>query len=290
MRIASNKFKDMVLFYHNELAGLYEAGEIDALMALAAEHYLGYTRNDVIQKADQNINQSDLIRLYDCAKNLKTGLPIQYVLGEAWFYDLKFKVSPSVLIPRPETEELVDLILKENKTAKSFLDFGTGSGCIPISIKHRLQTAEVKACDISTEGLALAKKNAELNKTEVRFFEADILNPETFTNNLSSRVVVMVSNPPYIKAEEKTAMSSHVLDHEPHLALFVEGADDIVFYKRIIDLCESYLNKNGKLYFELNPMTAKAVEAYAQQSGLFIKVELRKDLSGKVRFLTATKS
>jgi len=290
MRIASNSISSLALFYHSELSSVYELSEIDAILNLVFEHYLGFTKTDLISKKNENLNQSDLLKLYFCCKELKKNIPIQYILKEAWFYDLKFYVDANVLIPRPETEELVDIILKENKNAASFLDIGTGSGCIPVSIKKNKQNSTVHACDISSGALAVAKKNAEKNKTEITFIETDILNTEASNKNISASFDVIVSNPPYIKASEKEIMTKPVLDNEPHLALFVEGNDDIIFYKKIIDLCKEKLNTNGKLYFELNPLTAENVLQYANESKQFKTVRLIKDMSGKERFLRAEKN
>ena len=290
MRVASNKISSISAFYFSELKGHYDVGEIESLLALAAEHYLGFSRSDVLKKADHNINQSELIKLYDCCKALKNGNPLQYILGETLFYHLKFKVNPTVLIPRPETEELVDVIVLENKQATSFLDIGTGSGCIPVSLKSNFQNAQVFACDISAGALKVASDNARLNGVSVNFFEADILNLNTFCDLFQKQVDVIVSNPPYIKTSEKNAMSANVLEHEPHQALFVDGEDPVIFYKQIIDLCGTRLQKKGRLYFELNPLTAQSVLEYANNTHLFQKVELMKDMSGKTRFLKAVKN
>lgn len=290
MRIASNSISALISFYHSELNTIYEASEIDAILYLALEHYLGFSRNDVIAKKNENLNQSDLLKLYFCCKELKKNIPVQYILKEAWFYNLKFYVDTNVLIPRPETEELIDLVLKENKTTNSFLDIGTGSGCIPISIKKNKEAAMVYACDISAGALIVAKKNAELNKTEITFIETDILNTELSYKNIHSTFDVIISNPPYIKSSEAALMTKPVLDNEPHLALFVEGNDDIIFYKKIIDLCKEKLNAKGKLYFELNPLTAGNVLQYAQQSKSFKEVKILKDMNGKERFLKAEKN
>lgn len=289
MRVASNSLAHLRDFYHSELNSVYENSEIDSILNLALEHYLGFSRTDIVNRRNENLNQSDLLKLYFCCKELKKNTPLQYILKEAWFYNLKFYVNQHVLIPRPETEELVDLILKENPTAEWFLDIGTGSGCIPIAIKKNLKNSFVSACDISADALEVAKKNAELNKTEVHFIEVDILKEKETDKKIEPTFDVIISNPPYIKADEKEQMTKSVLDNEPHLALFVEGADDILFYKKIIDLCKEKLNAKGKLYFELNPITAQNVADYANSSKQFSKVELIKDMSGKIRFLRAIK-
>jgi release factor glutamine methyltransferase len=289
MRIAGNKLKHIIDFFFTELDPIYPREEIEAMVHTAVFHFLGYSKTDVLQEAEENINQSDLLKLYDCCKALKKHIPLQYILGETWFYNLKLYVNKHVLIPRPETEELVDLILKENKTVAAVLDVGTGSGCIPISLKKNLQDAQVYACDISRKALDLAKKNAALNNMEIHFFEADVLLKKEILEKTGEKFDLIVSNPPYIKEDEKAHMKNNVLDHEPHLALFVEGEDPIIFYKKIIDLCSTSLNRKGKLYFELNPSTAKAVDNYAGESKLFSTTEMIKDMSGSLRFFKAIK-
>ncbi|WP_317898398.1 peptide chain release factor N(5)-glutamine methyltransferase [Aurantibacillus circumpalustris] len=285
MRISGNKLKHLVDFFQSELRGIYPDSEIEAMMLFAMESILGYSKTETYQKLEENINQSDLLKLYDCAKDLKKHIPLQYILGETWFYNLKFKVNKHVLIPRPETEELVELVLKENKGNLSILDIGTGSGCIPITLKNNLKESAVSACDISKDALDLAKKNAELNETTIDFFATDILK-----NQINNQFDIIISNPPYIKEKEKELMEKNVLDHEPHLALFVKGEDSIIFYKKIIDLCSTSLSKKGKLYFELNPLTAEAVEEYAKNSNLFENTHLIKDMSGALRFFKGIKN
>ncbi len=289
MRVASNKLSDIIGFYYSELEGIYAHDEITAMAAMAIEHYLGITRRELPQKMSSNVNQSELIKLYDCAKLLKQHRPLQYILGQAWFYGLTLRVNESVLIPRPETEELVDLVLKENKTAASFFDIGTGSGCIPVSINKNRPNALVSACDISAAALAVARQNALLQQVPVHFFEADVLDAPNFLKKTNHCFEVILSNPPYIKPSEKNTLSKNVLGQEPDLALFVEGEDAILFYKKIIDLCGQLLEAGGRLYFELNPLTAASVEAYAQQSELFAQTGLIKDLSGKQRFFKGIK-
>lgn len=290
MRVAGNKLKHIYDFYFSELNAVYEKSEIEAILALVVHHVLGFSRSDLQFKREENINQSDLLKLYDYAKALRKGEPVQYVLGETEFYHLKFKVNKSVLIPRPETEELVDIILKENRNAESFLDLGTGSGCIPVSLKKNVPAAAVFACDISEEALNTAKKNAELNNTEVFFFIGNILDPETLKNTITQQFGVMVSNPPYIKKEEAREMTPQVKDHEPHLALFVEDPDPVIFYKKIIDLAVDKLKPGGRLYFELNPLTSEEVRIYAEKTKSFSSVDLIKDMSGNMRFFKAVKN
>ena len=284
MRIASNKVKDLLSFFHSELTHLYATSEIDELAFRVFEHYLGFKREDLNSKLEENINQSELILIYDAAKKLANAEPLQYVLGESYFYKFPFYVTKHVLVPRPETEELVEMIYKENKnTSPHILDLGTGSGCIPVSLKCLIPNAKVDACDISDDALSVAKRNAELNKAEVFFFKADVLNLQASLPKYD----IIVSNPPYIKHSESDQIHDNVKKHEPHLALFVDGEDPVIFYKKIIDLTVMHLNPNGKLYFELNPLTAEEVKAYALSKGVLKDVQLLKDLSGNVRFLKA---
>lgn len=284
MRLAGNKLKHLKDFFFTELRELYDDSEIEAMFQMAAEHYLSYSATDIIQKAEENINQSDLLKLYDCAKDLKKQIPLQYILGTAWFYGLPFSVHPGVLIPRPETEELADIIIQENETATSILDIGTGSGCIPVTLKKNIPDAEVYACDVSLEALAIALHNSQVNEAEVHFVEADVLNAVEFAKKLDKQFDLIVSNPPYVKQSERDSLAANVLEHEPHLALFVEGEDDIIFYKKIIDYCRHALLPNGKLYFELNPLTAEEVKAYAKASDIFEELSLITDMSDAVRF------
>jgi release factor glutamine methyltransferase len=288
MKVAGNRIKHLEDYYHSELDGLYGNEEVNSLFSATLEHYLGYKKNEFRLKREDNVNQSDLLLIYDTCKELKAGKPLQYILHEAWFYNLKLYVDENVLIPRPETEELADIILKKNKSAQSLLDLGTGSGCIPIAIKKQLPQTSVYACDVSAGALSVAKKNAAKNNVDITFFEANILKDD-LTKRLPGKMEIIVSNPPYIKTDEKQLLHKNVIDHEPHLALFVNGNDDILFYRRIIDLCKNLLSAKGKLYFELNPLTAEKVRSYAKDSGSFGNVELIRDMSGKMRFLEAIK-
>lgn len=309
MKIASNKLSDLYVFYKNELSDLYDEDELYAIFEVICEKYLKFSKSDVKQQFHSNLNQSDLLHIYDAAKALKTGLPVQYVLKEAFFYDLFFDVTPAVLIPRPETEELVDLILKSDishlSTPISILDIGTGSGCIPITLKKHLPEINAFGIDISEDALAVAKKNAEKHKVAVTFQLCDVLDPASASilsglkshtshlishiSYLTSQFSILVSNPPYIAQTESAQMADRVLNHEPHLALFVEGNDPILFYKHIIDLCESCLESGGLLFFELNPLFAFDVKNYANTVNLFNFAELITDMSGKNRFLKAQK-
>lgn len=295
MKIASNKLSDLYEFYKTELSGMYDADELYAIFEIVCEKYLKFSKTDVRQQLEANVNQSDLILIYDAAKALKTGLPVQYVLKEAFFYDSFFEVTPDVLIPRPETEELVDMIIHDPSLfiAKelSVLDIGTGSGCISITLKKHLPGIQAFGIDISEPALEVAKKNARKHQADVHFQKCDILDPKALSqiSLLSTHYSLIISNPPYIALSEAAQMEQRVLAHEPHLALFVEHDDPAIFYKRIIDLCESCLAPGGHLFFELNPLFAVDIKNYADRINLFNFAELIVDMSGKNRFLKARK-
>jgi len=292
MKIATNKLSDLYEFYKNELSSIYDEGELYSVFELVCEKYLDYSKQQVKQHFQENINQSNLINIYNAGVELKKGTPIQYILKEAYFYDLNFNVSNAVLIPRPETEELVDLIIKQHQQKTSnnqtinILDIGTGSGCIPITLKKHLPQAKVFGIDISETALEVAKSNALKNNVEVEFLNLDILKQPIPHNSTFN---IIVSNPPYVLNSEAKQMDARVLEHEPHLALFVEDNDPIIFYKRIIDLCDKHLAEQGWLFFELNPMYAIDVKNYANASKIFNFTEILNDMSGKQRFLKAQK-
>jgi release factor glutamine methyltransferase len=293
MKVASNKLSDLYAFYKSELATIYEQDELMSIFELVCEKYLKYSKAEVKQHFTENINQSDLLKIYDTCLELKAGTPIQYILKEAYFYDSFFEVTPFVLIPRPETEELVDSVIKLNHSTfniqqSTILDIGTGSGCIPITLKKHFPNAIVVGIDVSEQALEVAKRNAIKHLVEVEFIKLDILS--AFNSSLiTHRSSLIISNPPYVLKSEAEQMEKRVLSHEPHLALFVEDHDPIIFYKRIIDLCDIHLEKNGLLFFELNPLYAHAVNDYAIASNLFIFSEILLDMSGKQRFLKAQK-
>lgn len=279
----------MYVYYKQQLDTVYDEAELYAIFELVCYTYLNYSKTDVKLKFQERINQSEIIKIYDVVKELKKNKPIQYILGYAEFYNLNFSVNQNTLIPRPETEELVDLIIKDlssqsKLSSAKIIDLGTGSGCIPIALKKNLPFSEVYGIDISEKALETAIKNAQLNSVEVDFFKLNILD---FSDSLSSRYDVIVSNPPYVLSSE--ILDNRVHDFEPHLALYVEDNDAILFYKKIIDFCSNYLNSNGLLYFELNPQRASEVKNYADTSNLFIFTELITDMSGKIRFFKAQK-
>jgi len=229
---------------------------------------------------------NQLAKLKDIQERLLLHEPVQYVVGMTYFYDLKFYVNNAVLIPRPETEELVAWILEDHSKQQNLriLDIGTGSGCIPITLKAKAPNYEVVGLELSEEALKVAKENAQLNQAEVNFQKIDILNKENWASLPSYEIIV--SNPPYIPVQEKALMAENVLAHEPEIALFVTDEDPLIFYRTIIEFAQEHLVKGGWLYFETNEYNASEVEALCFKAGFF-DVEKRKDLQGKDRMVKA---
>jgi release factor glutamine methyltransferase len=221
-------------------------------------------------------------------EQLKKEIPIQYLLGKTSFYSLDFEVNSAVLIPRPETEELVEWIIKDgvfprNDKKLKILDIGTGSGCIAISLAKNIPNTQVFAIDVSKKALATAKKNAEINEVYVTFIEKNILE----TNDLEQQFDIIISNPPYVRELEKKEIKKNVLDNEPHLALFVEDNDALVFYKKIAELAQKNLSENGQLFFEINQYLGKEMLDLLEKMG-FKNIELRKDIYGNDRMIKGT--
>jgi release factor glutamine methyltransferase len=294
MEIHSNLLTDVIKFYKKELNDIYSESELQNITNWIFEKQLKLNSTEIILDETIRANQSDLIILEQMCYKLKEQQPIQYVLGEAEFYRLKFKVNKSVLIPRPETEELVELIVASRKSQIvdiKILDIGTGSGCIPISIKKNIPNANVYALDVSDDALEIAKINAAKNKSDVHFFKADVLSDavsEVILNETKNQKVdIIVSNPPYVLNSEKEGLHDRVKNFEPHLALFVEDADPILFYRKIASLALLILSPNGMLYFECHMDHAEAVFQLLKEKG-FKNVSLQKDMAGLSRFVSAT--
>ena len=258
-----------------ELSDLYPETEIQSFFNFLIEFKLNLTRVELALQPTIELNEGDFIFFQKAFHSLKNHIPIQYIIGEAEFYGLTFNVNNNVLIPRPETEELVNWILKDCKNIQDIkiLDIGTGSGCIAISLAKNLPNAEVFAIDISSEAIKTAELNAQLNKVTVHFMEADILS----LNELPQKFDIIVSNPPYVREQEKEQMQQNVLDNEPHIALFVKDENPLLFYNKISDLSKSHLTLNGSLYFEINQYLGLKTVDLLKSKG-FKNIELRKDL------------
>ena len=274
----------------DSLIGIYPVSEISGIIRLLMEEICHLQPHQFLILQDRQLSQDEKKNIYDAVERLKSMEPIQYILGTTNFYSLPFEVNSSVLIPRPETEELVDLIIKDNRSSKeiTLLDIGTGSGCIAITLQKKMANAHVYAIDISAEALNTAKKNAKLNEVNVTFIQTDILQPEIAQNEIPYALDIIVSNPPYIKIEEKKEMERNVLDYEPHLALFVPNHDPLLFYRHIAIFGKKKLNKGGLLYFEINAAYGEATCKMLQNQG-YKDILLIKDLSGKDRIIKAKK-
>ncbi len=255
--------------------------EVETLFYITVESVSGWGRGTVLLNSERNISVVELAAYQAVINELKGGKPIQYILGEAHFYGHSFKVNPDVLIPRAETEELVDWVLQtiKNRPAGNLLDLGTGSGCIAISLKRQLAKWAITAIDYSSAALAVAGQNAIDQNVVVEFNLADILSYHTI-----EKFDVMVSNPPYIKEDEKEAMNADVLQHEPHGALFVSNDNPLVFYKAIAELALRNLKPDGYLFFEINEYLGLQTVAMLKDKG-FAEVVLKKDMQGKDRMI-----
>ena len=264
------------------LHGLYSSRELQSLTLIICKDLLGLDEIDICLRKDIKLSDSGRRLLEQTVDRLKHHEPIQYIRGTAGFYGLVFHVEPGVLIPRPETEELTDLILKENSGRIRILDIGTGSGCIAVSLAKHLPAGRVDAWDVSPKALAVASRNAGELGVDVRFSLTDVFSVEPGKDKYD----VMVSNPPYIREKEKEAMDRNVLDWEPELALFVPDDDPLRFYRRIAQLGTDMLAPGGKLYFEINRAYGPEIVDLLNMSG-YKHVRLRKDLFGNNRIVTA---
>lgn len=270
-----------------ELTPAYGEGEAKAMMRLIFHHLKGWGMTELAIHADNPVSdylQSSVAKIIE---RLKTKEPLQYILGEAYFYGMNLKVTPATLIPRPETAELVDFIVKDYGELKDLrvLDVGTGSGAIAIALARNLPFSDVSAIDISADAIAVAKENASNMRASVNFRQADVFKFNPKPDSLD----IIVSNPPYIDESEKTAMDANVLDYEPHSALFVPDDNPLLFYKAIADIAVDALMKGGGLYFEINPRHADEMVAMLQTKG-FVNIRSHRDISGKIRFIDCRKS
>lgn len=279
--------KEIKNIYHLELDPLFPQEEVDSFFYLVIDHYLGLERFVLAMQPNLVVSKDNEEPLFYALSQLKQERPIQYILGKAHFCDLEFGVDENVLIPRPETEELVYWILNEvqqrtRQEGLKILDIGTGSGCIAISLAKNLPNAKVYALDISKKALQIAQQNAVDNEVDIVFLEADILSMEGFKDKFD----VIVSNPPYVRELEKKEMKNNVLEHEPGLALFVSDGDPLIFYKKITLFALNHLKTGGMLFFEINQYLGEEMKQLLE-AGNFSEIELRKDMYGNDRMLKA---
>jgi release factor glutamine methyltransferase len=268
-----------------KLSSLYGELEAQAIVYLLFEDLLGIRKTDIFTKNSDVLSKSDLIKLKYAEADLLQQIPIQHIVGFAYFMDLKIKVNKDVLIPRPETEELIQLVLNDFKDASiRILDIGTGSGCIAISIKNKLPKANVQAIDVSEKALNLAKENAKVNGVDVEFTQIDILNEREWQKFSNQKFDVIISNPPYVTQSDKLQMQKNVLEYEPELALFVPEENPLLFYKSIAEFSKRYLVPKGKIYLEINEGLANETKSLYIDSGFF-NVDFLQDMMGKKRMM-----
>ena len=289
--------KEFRLLFTTELSDIYPKTEIDTFFFLLIEEKLGLQRIDIALQPEFEIKLDIFPHLETALERLKSNVPIQYIIGSTEFYGLPFIVNEHTLIPRPETEELVTWVLNDVNLEKSsqtqtknpkpltILEIGTGTGCIAIALAKNIPDATIFAIDISKDALKVAQQNAKQNQAQIEFIELDILK----ATNLPRHFDIIVSNPPYIRELEKEEIQSNVLDHEPHLALFVNNNNPLVFYKKIANLAKNHLTNKGSLYFEINQYLGKeTVEMLIQKD--FLNTELKKDIFGNDRMTKSSKN
>ena len=280
------KIKEYRSYFINEIAPAFDFSEAESFFYIILQHLHQLKRIDLALNPDLEMSANQLLHWDKIVQELQTQKPIQYILGETDFFGLKFIVNENTLIPRPETEELVELILNSVKSKKlnlKILDIGTGSGCIAIALAKNLSNAQVFALDVSEKALEIAQINAKNNQVEVTFLHQNILE----TTNLQQQFDVIVSNPPYVRNLEKAEINKNVLDFEPHLALFVEDTDALLFYRKIAQLAVINLSKTGLLYFEINQYLGQETAQLLENSG-FKNIQLLKDVYGNNRMISCT--
>jgi len=271
---------DLKLLFQTELNSIYPRNEIDSFYHILTQHKLGMSRVDKALSPNLMINEEAQTFFKHAISLLYSEKPIQYITKETEFYGLPFKVNKNVLIPRPETEELVSWLLKSTEPIENIkiLDIGTGSGCIAIALAKNLPNAKITAIDFSKEALEVARENAKLNKVSIEFIQQDILATESLAGNFD----FIISNPPYIRELEKEEIQNNVLSFEPHSALFVDNDNALVFYRKIIELAKKHLQPNGSLFFEINQYLGIETLKLLSENG-FSQNILKKDIFGNDR-------
>lgn len=278
--------KEVRANFVNALVGIYDSDEVLSFFYMLSEKAIGFTRVEIAINLDKELSDNEVFYFDGAIKRLGNQEPIQYIIGETEFFGMSFMVGKEVLIPRPETEELVDWIVKDQaskNTPITILDIGTGSGCIAISLAKNIPAAKVYALDVSEQAIEVAKSNAEKNKVVITFIHADILQ----TNDFFQSFDIIVSNPPYVRMLEKQEMKPNVLNNEPSVALFVSDDNPLIFYERIADLAKRKLSEKGMLYFEINQYLGKETKKMIENKG-FVSVSIRKDLYANDRMIRAS--
>ena len=300
--MSSNLVRECRKYYASELETVYGSDEANALIMILLEHYFSLDKVKIAMNPELRLSESELLTLHFAVKELLKNKPVQYVLGETEFCGMRFFVNENVLIPRPETEELVLRVKsgvlrnrskeygvesKEVDGRPSILDIGTGSGCIAISLAKLLKDSVVTAVDVSEKALEVARKNAEANDINVRFVLDDILNPHN-SELIDNQYDIIVSNPPYVCESEKSEMRANVLDYEPSTALFVEDNDPLIFYRKILEFAQKTLKPGGEVWFEINEKFGEEMKNLCHEKG-FKNVEIIKDFRERDRILKISK-
>ncbi len=278
--------KDIKLHLGKELIEIYPQSEIHALSSIIIKTVFKVSGLHALAMPQDPVTKKQADKIYSICREIKRGKPIQYILGETSFYNCLIKVNPDVMIPRSETEELVDLIIKENRGFRGIiLDAGTGSGCIAIALAVNLPGTKVTGTDNNEGAIKISEENARINKTKVSFFRSDIFNPD---HGQMQDVEIIVSNPPYIRESEKKHMSINVLDYEPHTAIFVPDSDPLVYFRAILKLAVTILVPRGKIYFEINEALGEPMKNLLEESG-YCDIKIVKDINGKERIIKGIK-
>lgn len=287
MKIPSNLVKDIRNHYYEQLCSVYDKDESNAMILILIKHYFNIDRVKMALEPNLRLSESEILKIHFAVKDLLKNKPIQYIIGKTEFCDLKFKVNESVLIPRPETSELVRLIVNSRQPSaiSNIIDIGTGSGCIAISLAKVFPHSQVYAMDISEKALTTAKENAIDNNVNVTFIHDDIL---SLRDNIERKFDIIVSNPPYVRELEKAEMRDNVLKWEPHNALFVTDDNPLIFYRSILEFAKEYLNENGEIWFEINEFLGKEMTSLCKEFG-YSDVKIFKDFRDKERFMKLKK-
>jgi release factor glutamine methyltransferase len=286
MGVNIQTIKDIRLYLADELAEIYQEYERSAITNIVMKAVLGNSELHKLYLKEEPVDNSQVVKIIDICRRLKTGIPVQYVLGETSFYNCTIRVTGATLIPRPETEELVDLIIRENRGfIGRITDIGTGSGCIAIALASNIPGSEVTGTDISEKALAVARENSLLNNVTVNFKKWDLFSTDM---ELFGKSDIIVSNPPYVRNSEKQYMSKNVLDFEPHQALFVPDSDPLVYYRVILNTAEKILNPGGRVYFEINEAMGDQMTELLG-SFEYSRIEVVKDLNSKDRIIKGTR-
>jgi release factor glutamine methyltransferase len=287
MGVNIQTIKDTRDYLNMELDGIYQKPEINALSNIIIKTVMGVSKLHQLFMPEHRINREQVARIIEITRELKGGKPIQYILGETSFYDCIIKLNNATLIPRQETEELVHLIINENREYNgNIIDFGTGSGCIAIALAANIPGSRVTGIDISEDAISVANENARLNNVSVTFLNGDIFN---FGNLSVPKAGIIVSNPPYVRNSEKELMAKNVIDYEPHSALFVSDYEPLVYYRALINIADKILVGGGRLYFEINEALGDSMVSLLATSE-YSDIKLTADINNKDRIISGTKN